>query len=433
MKYIFPVFLGCLLSLPGFSQLGKNRYKMDVTTVYNPDEKVYTFDLEGKKQGFYWGDSLTSEMPLGNVRFRVRNNTGQIVAITRMDASDGPVLYQPLKRPEYLMPDEILEMRPVFVRKEGPFTKSLYVAYQKGTEQKELYVVTWGNFPFYERTAENVSKEPVIKPKDELKECRITVKRGNKQLITDQCEMILWRPSGLETIKPVVDSAEYAYFPVKGTENEVFKATINSRDFGSMETWVVISRGDRYEEFVGTGESYYYDGYWRTRYVPDSSRYLLEFNPKGTSYDSICDSIRKVAVAAKIPFVAIGKGCSMIQVVTNPYAILLEKKLLAGPHSIRMTPYVWREGDQKPALMWNECDVVFHDSVPESWVNRQFKELGIVRFYKNKRNENSYSIYFIHSADLGYQRILDDLWQMKEVVQVRQHVDQVAEGWKGDR
>lgn len=425
MKQTVLLILWCFLSTAAFSQKkwDRNQYTTDTTVSYDQEVNAYTFDLEGKKQGFYWGDVNRSTMSLGNVRIRIRNNTGQIISINRVEAGDGAVLYLPVTRYDYIKPEEYIEVRPVFTPKIGPFTKSVFISYQKGTEQKELFITTWGVLFSEEQPLEQVKPADPVIQQPKTKEFRMLVKRGNT-LITDQCSLIIWRGSRSEILRPIADSAEYVYFSFPALEDDVFKASIASRDFGRMETQIVCSRGSTYVEFIKPGEAYFYDAAWRTRYESDSNRYALDYSTAGSIPDSVCDSIQKVIAATGVKLLS--QSCYQLQFESVKDAMQIEKQLMKGTRIIRLTPLIRIEEREQPEHLSNWCTIVFQDTVSEQWIRDQFKKLGIVKFYKDLAKDNRYSIEFIHSADTGYTSILDKLWTMKEVLSIQQHIHHTA-------
>jgi hypothetical protein len=143
---MFRIRLLALIAFVSSNCFGQNgdikRYKTDTTLIYKKEVKLYEFVLEGKKQGLFW-DTLKS-IAFTNTSFKVKNNTGQIIILKRVRQEDGTITFFADSPNKIIYPDSSIHITMICSKRYGPFTRSVWITYMKGKEEKQSSITTWG-------------------------------------------------------------------------------------------------------------------------------------------------------------------------------------------------------------------------------------------------------------------------------------------------
>lgn len=441
----------------------KEAFQPDTLVVFVEGVKTYNFQIEGKRQGFFWGD-VRENMNLRVCRFRFYNNTGEIIQIKRVDAGDGSVLFLKTNGVEFLKPNEYVEVEPLFTRRDGsgPFHKTSFLEYVKGSETKSMGVIHWGCFYYTpeqeqkksdslsgnsnESVKPSVVKVPkpvvsIVQPPVPLEpavdktkpvaaiekktinyELKIYRDRENQSAL---CRLEIIRNGKVEKVLPCMsDSLKETVLAFKATLGEILQARVIHEKLGTMSTSLKCTYPYpyMYQEFIGAKEEYYYAFGNKTLLLRDSSDYQLNFSTM--HYKTGLDSAYVLIASSGIPCKKI--GWDEVRIDKPEDAIKLEKYLLKSSMRIHLDPKIWDGRDRRtPTFLVNSCAIRFREGVGEEWILTQFKRFQITNFYKTsyeKEESLEYQVIFIHGADRGYNTILDKFWLMKEVTSINQDV-----------
>lgn len=458
MKNQFLFFILTFSFFSAFTQENKElrhtKYKnLDSVIQFQDGVTEYSF-LWSKLQGFHW-DTISQKT---DCRFNIRNDTKDTIFI-KYFGNDGYMLQY--NRDAFhslndrygslgyaIFPGDMLtwSVHLMFKSHIPEFQEDFKIEYFMGDARKIFRIPTWGSF---------------IKAEDKPIESEIR----NKE--TYSLELVL---PVHKTISDLVfirwnGNREEKYFPIESAENTYkFMVKIKPNDsliYGMFfcERYQVINKvklelpvkNGNLKIYVNhlfeTRNDYFYSSYDThggkviTPKLPFNSQlklYKLSWsNPKHTKGT---DSI--IAYHENIKRYLDSLGYNSVDRIYEPNkskAIKLEQELKNSKYHISMLPYEFSDSvlsrqDWTSVYYNNTFEIRFSNKVSDQWVKTLFKKYQISDFKKSERDlaQVVYFFSFKYIVSRSYMRILDKIWQLKEVELIEQKrttQEPVAKPW----
>lgn len=421
------IFLFLLIShsLLSFGQnTGLKRYNTDTTVIYHKDVPLYEFVLENKRQGLYW-DTLKSGAFV-KTRFKVKNNTGEIVILKNVRQDDGTITFFSGSPDKIIYPDSFIRITMIYSKRPGPFTAFVRITYTKGKEEKQSTIPTWGYDGVPDQTAisapvpdslpeekkrpafvpppiktivhEPKTKEPAEKIKARSKDTTVAVSTRTVSVKRDYYIFVI---SGNESITPdsylivkqdtlrsSLYENKYPCFKLKARPSDALPVKIVTKKHGVYRTTLFFNRTTTLDgnsltvRVPNKGEKYRYIGYSTMLNKTYKGYYFIKA-PTADDYRAILDILQKKHL---LVFDIHDKSVSdRVNLPNDSAAAVFEKELRAKGIKATLEPATeWRgdmwEMENGKAVNVSKAYVIFNPGTTEQRISAILKGLDKVTF-----------------------------------------------------
>ncbi len=388
----------------------------------NPKKEDYGFSPRKEKDPVFSWDTITGSEVLSPIRFKLKNASDYAVTILSIRGTNNTVLYLATNQ-VLVYPDSMLtiEAVPNLLHK-GHFYHSLIVSFQSAYGIKQFELKQWGYIP--ENGSVIASKKDSLElvklqrnfylDKEVLKNnpIRVYVTNGGKSNYPE-LSLKLFVKENQALIKSQKDPAGNDFFRVyrNGWDtllvhvlSETGEVLEKMRFTNSFEhdIWCIpIFRvPNPYTYHYGRVPYKVQKGIYKPEQVKDIYGFI------DTNY------IKKYAVGNDIHF----RKDGMIEMRDIDQAITLQEKLLDSQNPIRLLPVFESSINEEIRWYTNRFTVSFYEHVSEEQVKTIFSRYKITDYERESYNgENSWTFSLKQILDRKYLKVLDQLWQLKEV------------------
>ncbi len=376
---------------------------------------------------FSW-DTLSVDELTSPLSFHFKNTSGYTITILKIERRGCSCVYHSNPTNQVLvMADSVLTLEILpdeYIL--GHFHYSLIIHYQDISGIKQLELKQWGFIP-YEYGGTYREENPQLK----------TVKNAYLNQKYDQTIRLYVFKEG-QTVSP---DARLQFFSkdnttivssMKDEHGDPF-FRIDRKGWDTLLIHVLSPKGEIVQK-TRLLNTYKYDYYGlpsfevtgphtylmrRAPYKPLEGRYKL--TPGDSPYSDIDPaSIKKYTGNTSIRYLS----NRMVEIRSLKQAIALEKRLLQLPSPVRLLPVV--EGER---LKWysNSFVVIFYDDVSVNEVMKIFERYKITNYRRQSLDtRNSWTFSVKSVLDRKYITLLDQLWQLKEVMGLVQEMPEEA-------
>ncbi len=471
------LFLLISLSFLSFSQnTGLKRYKTDTTVIYHKDISLYEFVLENKQQGLYW-DTLKSGAFV-KTRFKVKNNTGEIVILKNVRQDDGTITFFSGSPDKIIYPDSFIRITMIYSKRPGPFTAFVRITYTKGKEEKQSTIPTWGYYGVPDQTAisapepdpqhkkkekpafvpppiqtivhEPKAKKPVKEKEEKAVSHDTTVAIGTPTVSAKKDYFIILI-SGIENItadsyllirgekiRSTLHDKIGMCFKLRAKPSDAWPVKIVTKKHGVYNTTIFFNRANFCIRVPNAGEKYHYSGSFIMLNQTHKGYYFIKA-PAADDYRAIKNILEKKRL---LVYNFHDKSVSdRVSLPNDSAAAALEKELRAKGIKATLEPATeWRddmwEMENGKAVNVAKAYVRFNPGTSTQWITATLKRFGNVTYtgipLSDEQKEEygncpEYHITVHTNLYKEYMAVFDKLWNMKEVKHLEQLRNETAE------
>lgn len=465
------LFICTGLSFLSFSQnKGLKQYKTDTTLIYHPENKLYEFVLEDKKQRLFW-DTLKSDAFIVT-KFKVKNNSREIIVLRQVRQDDGTITFFSDSPDKAIYPDSSIRIKMICSRRPGPFTSYVRIAYIKGKEEKQLTIPTWGYYsipgkeelsnklpapeqkpgfvpaPIRTIVHEPETKEPVEKTKASRRDTVAAVRTSTVSAKKDYYIFVISGNEGIsadsyliarqDTIRSMLYDNKYPCFKLKARPNDALPVKIITKKNGVCRTTIFFNRtGDNSltVRVPNKGEKYRYTGYSTMLNKTYKGYYFIK--APADDYHALKNILQKRGsqeydIHQKFIY-------DRIHLPNDSAAAEFEKELRTKGIRATLEPATeWRsdmwEIENGKAVNVSKAYVIFNPGTTEQRIATILKGLDRVTFFNagSTDSENggpspcpAYYITVHSNLYKDYMIVYDKLWNTREVKSLEQlHTDE---------
>jgi len=411
----------------------ENQRDYSVTFHATPEESAYGFPPKPKKDLVFSWDTLDNSGVLSRVRFHLKNDSEYIVTILKIEGSNGSVFFKNTTDQKLVLPDSsfIVEFIPN-VLNGGYFYNTLKVHYQSVYGLKQFEIKQRGYIPAV--VAEAVSTADSLA----LMEFRNTHYQQHDEQKTGPFRLYVisdgksnYKNARLELFSKQRRAIIQSETDQQG--NQFFQVYRNGWDTLLIQ---VLSPTSEVLQKMQLSGHFEYDAYsipffpapapytYHYRKVPykklDGIYWLEQSSDHFHSPDPTI--IKKYTANTHIRFLENGT----VEIKSLEEAIALEKKLFQSPLKIRLLPV--SELNSGGGITWysNTFTIEFFDDVSDEQIKNIFARYHITNYRKYSYNGvNNWEFSLEYILNRNYVKLLDQLWQLKEVSELIQEKQQI--------
>lgn len=133
-------------------QYGTGRYDVDSLQLFNPEQKVYEFDLVPGTQGLFFDQYVYEEYPMNWITMKLYNRTNEII-VQHYRERDKHLMWLRMGgscsgRCDTLRPGEYFILKGGWgnwgSKPQGPFSTPINIPYEQGDSTYNCLIQTWG-------------------------------------------------------------------------------------------------------------------------------------------------------------------------------------------------------------------------------------------------------------------------------------------------